>query len=143
MESLIFFIGLIIIYYLMYVKLPQKMNLKSINESCFFSSFVHCKSHENELLRIEEVFRISNANEFKLLNKEMTKKNSQAQLDRLKEEYDRKINEVRCIICLQDFWSYVTIDGNMELHSKDLVVDSNNKCLNKPLNEEEIKVLIY
>ena len=57
--------------------------------------------------------------------------------------YDRKINEVRCIICFQDFWSYVTIDGNMELHSKDLVVDSKNKCLNKPLNEEEIKVLIY
>jgi hypothetical protein len=43
-------------------KIYEKMNLKSINESFFFSSFVHCKSYENELLRIEKVFRISNAN---------------------------------------------------------------------------------
>jgi hypothetical protein len=38
----------------------EKVYLKSLKES--FSLFDHCKSRENELNRIEEVFRISNAN---------------------------------------------------------------------------------
>ena len=37
MESLIFFIGLIIIYYLMYVKLPQKMNITHDFDSKVFN----------------------------------------------------------------------------------------------------------
>ena len=86
----------------------EKIYLKSVNESFFFSSFVHCKSHENDLNRIEEVFRISNAN---LLIE--TKREMQQKIEKSSKDIQSKLNEMNQV--KDDFEEINVFQPNLSL----------------------------
>jgi hypothetical protein len=73
----------------------EKIYLKSINSS--FSSFDHCKSRENELNRIEEMFQNTNANlliqSIKAMQQKIEKSSNviQFQLNEVNQVYDHLI----------------------------------------------------